>query len=328
MPLLAVKNLSIGIKVRQEIIPVVHGISFAIEAGQTLGLIGESGCGKSLTSLAIMGLLPHPVVQVISGEIWFDGVDLLTLSANERRALMGTKLAMIFQEPMTSLNPVYKVGDQICESLMQHKKLSKKAAWQQAGELLSQVGIPEPFKRLHEYPHKLSGGMRQRVMIAMALSCDPIMLIADEPTTALDVTVQAQILDLLNELQKKTGMAILLISHDLGVIAQTCVETSVMYRGHIIEKASTIDLFDLPSHPYTVGLLKSIPSADEDVERLEAIDGRVPIITEEIVGCDFNPRCIYADDQCRAVSPKILEVVKDHFSKCHFSPNDLYGGQS
>nr|WP_245578826.1 ABC transporter ATP-binding protein [Cucumibacter marinus] len=298
--------------------PVVDNISFSVDAGDTLGIVGESGCGKSLTALAIMGLIADSPIRITGGAIRFEGRDLASISEAERRALMGDRMAMIFQEPMTSLNPVYRIGDQITESLGQHRKLSKKAARARAADLLRQVRIPDPEGRLDAYPHQLSGGMRQRVMIAMALACDPALLIADEPTTALDVTVQAQILDLLADLQEETGMAVMLISHDLGVIAENCKDVAVMYRGRIVEAASAADLFAAPRHPYTVGLLNSIPDPDADKDDLEAIPGRVPTIDEVIPGCAFHPRCAFAQDICRDVRPGDAIASKEHTALCHF----------
>jgi len=319
MSLLEVKDLTVAVNKERRLIPVVHGISFSIEPGQTLGIVGESGCGKSLASLAIMGLLAGSQVRVTSGQILFEGKDLLRESPSRRRALMGSRMAMIFQEPMTSLNPVYRVGDQIIEAIRQHQSLSKHDATSRAFELLEQVRIPDPQGKLSFYPHQLSGGMRQRVMIAIALSCNPSLLIADEPTTALDVTVQAQILDLLVELQARSGMAIMLISHDLGVIAESCQEVAVMYRGRIVERASAEQLFADTRHPYTCGLLQSIPDPDHTRETLDAIPGRVPDITDHVPGCAFHPRCQLAQDCCRTDSPPVQVIGRHHESLCHFS---------
>ncbi|WP_029040489.1 oligopeptide/dipeptide ABC transporter ATP-binding protein [Cucumibacter marinus] len=318
MALLEVENLSLALALSGMLKPVVDNISFSVDAGDTLGIVGESGCGKSLTALAIMGLIADSPIRITGGAIRFEGRDLASISEAERRALMGDRMAMIFQEPMTSLNPVYRIGDQITESLGQHRKLSKKAARARAADLLRQVRIPDPEGRLDAYPHQLSGGMRQRVMIAMALACDPALLIADEPTTALDVTVQAQILDLLADLQEETGMAVMLISHDLGVIAENCKDVAVMYRGRIVEAASAADLFAAPRHPYTVGLLNSIPDPDADKDDLEAIPGRVPTIDEVIPGCAFHPRCAFAQDICRDVRPGDAIASKEHTALCHF----------
>jgi oligopeptide/dipeptide ABC transporter ATP-binding protein len=318
MALLEVENLSLALALSGMLKPVVDNISFSVDAGDTLGIVGESGCGKSLTALAIMGLIADSPIRITGGAIRFEGRDLAHITEAERRALMGDRMAMIFQEPMTSLNPVYRIGDQITETLDQHRKLSRKAARARAADLLRQVRIPDPEGRLDAYPHQLSGGMRQRVMIAMALACDPALLIADEPTTALDVTVQAQILDLLADLQEETGMAVMLISHDLGVIAENCKDVAVMYRGRIVEAASAADLFAAPRHPYTVGLLNSIPDPDSDKDDLEAIPGRVPTIDEVIPGCAFHPRCAFAQDICRDVRPGDAIASKEHTALCHF----------
>ncbi|NIA70568.1 ABC transporter ATP-binding protein [Pelagibius litoralis] len=316
--LLEVRNLCIAVASGGALLPVVEDVSFAVEAGRTLGIVGESGCGKSLTSLAIMGLLEGSQVRITAGEIWFAGRELTRLPAAERRAIMGDQMAMIFQEPMTSLNPVYRIGDQIVEVLRQHRTMSRRAALARAAELLALVRIPAPEERLKSYPHQLSGGMRQRVMIAMAIACDPGLLIADEPTTALDVTVQAQILDLLADLQARTGMAVVLISHDLGVIAETCQTIAVMYRGRVVESASAAGLFAEARHPYTRGLMASIPDADADCETLPAIAGRVPRIDEQIGGCAFHPRCPYAASRCTLETPVTATYPEDHFVLCHF----------
>lgn len=322
MALLEVKDLAIAVAVGGQLVPVVHGVSFVVEAGKTLGIVGESGCGKSLTSLAIMGLLEGSQVRITSGSILFDGQDLLALPAERRRALMGADMAMIFQEPMTSLNPVYRVGDQIAESILQHRNVSKAVARQRATELLRLVRIPDPEGRVDSFPHQLSGGMRQRVMIAMALACDPKLLIADEPTTALDVTVQARILDLLKELQAETGMAIMLISHDLGVIAETCDDVAVMYWGKIIETAPADELFSAMAHPYTRGLMASIPVSDREVDRLEAIPSRVPMLGDRLDGCSFHPRCSRARPVCSDIDPAAIAVSPSHFARCHFPGED------
>lgn len=322
MALLEVKDLAIAVAVNGILVPVVHGISFNLEAEATLGIVGESGCGKSLTALAIMGLLEGSQVRVTSGSILFDGQDMLTLPADRRRAIMGADMAMIFQEPMTSLNPVYRVGDQITESILQHRKVSRADARERAVDLLRLVRIPDPEARIDSFPHQLSGGMRQRVMIAMALACDPKLLIADEPTTALDVTVQARILDLMKDLQAETGMAIMLISHDLGVIAETCDEVAVMYWGKIIETAPADELFATMAHPYTRGLLASIPVSDREVERLDAIPSRVPLLGEKLTGCAFHPRCARARPLCSDVDPVATPITPSHSARCHFPGED------
>jgi oligopeptide/dipeptide ABC transporter ATP-binding protein len=318
MALLEVENLEIAVGVRGHLLPVVQGVSFDVDENETLGIVGESGCGKSLTSLAIMGLLGGTSVRITGGSIQFDGMNLLTLSEKERRAIMGNRMAMIFQEPMTSLNPVYRIGDQIVENILQHQNLSRSAARDRAVELLTLVRIPDPSERIDSFPHQMSGGQRQRVMIAMALSCDPKLLIADEPTTALDVTVQKEVLDLMADLQDRMGTAVVLISHDLGVIAQTCDKVAVMYRGKVAEAAPTKDLFAELAHPYTRGLLNSIPVVDRDVEWLEAIPGRVPTLEETLSGCAFHPRCPLATELCASTAPQTTQFKPGHSIQCHF----------
>ena len=318
MALLEVENLEIAVRAKGKLLPVVQGVSFDVDDNETLGIVGESGCGKSLTSLAIMGLLGGTTVRITGGNIRFEGVDLLTLPEKNRRTIMGNRMAMIFQEPMTSLNPVYRIGDQIIENLRRHKNLSYATARDLAVELLALVRIPNPSERVDSFPHQVSGGQRQRVMIAMALSCDPKLLIADEPTTALDVTVQKEVLDLMADLQKRMGTAIVLISHDLGVIAETCDKVAVMYRGRVAEAASTADLFAELAHPYTRGLLNSIPFVDRDVEWLEAIPGRVPALEEELTGCAFHPRCALATDLCSLTVPDTSQFKPGHAVQCHF----------
>ena len=322
MALLEVENLEIAVSTQRNLLPVVQGVSFTVDENETLGIVGESGCGKSLTSLAIMGLLGTSPVRITGGSIHFDGMNLLALSEGERRAIMGNRMAMIFQEPMTSLNPVYRIGDQIIENLCQHQNLSHAAARDRSVELLSLVRIPDPSERIDSFPHQMSGGQRQRVMIAMALSCDPKLLIADEPTTALDVTVQKEVLDLMADLQSRMGTAIVLISHDLGVIAETCDKVAVMYRGKIAEAASTADLFAELLHPYTRGLLNSIPVVDRDVEWLEAIPGRVPTLEETLTGCAFQPRCELATELCACEAPQTTQFKPGHSVQCHFAGQD------
>lgn len=316
--LLRVENLCIAVRDQQRLQPVVRDISFEVHAQDTLGIVGESGSGKSLTALAIMGLLTDSPVRVTSGHIWFDGVDLLQQSAAKRRAIMGDGMAMIFQEPMTSLNPVYRVGDQIIEVIRQHQQCNKSSARRRTLELLDMVQIPDAAHRIDQYPHQLSGGQRQRVMIAMALACDPKLLIADEPTTALDVTVQKDVLNLIAELQRTSGTAIILISHDLGVIAQTCDSVAVMYCGEIVESSTTEKLFDRLGHPYTRGLIDSIPPVDKDIEWLNAIPGQVPPLNELPSGCPFRPRCNHAQDKCEEVPP-VAFLDAEHLVRCHFA---------
>jgi oligopeptide/dipeptide ABC transporter ATP-binding protein len=287
----------------------VDGVSFDLKPGETLGIVGESGCGKTVTSLSILRLVPEPPGHILPGSlIEFEGRNLLTLTAAELREIRGNRIAMIFQEPMTSLNPVFTVGDQIAEAAIIHQHLSRSAARARAIEMLQLVGIPDPGERADHYPHQLSGGMRQRVMIAMALVCHPQVLIADEPTTALDVTIQAQILELLGRLQKELGMAVLLITHDLGVVAGHADRVVVMYAGKIVETADTTALFDRPVHPYTEGLLAAVPRIDAPRSRLHAIPGQVPAATAWPVGCRFHPRCPYAWDKCVAEEPPLLET--------------------
>jgi peptide/nickel transport system ATP-binding protein len=297
----------------------VDAVDLTVANGSTLGLVGESGCGKSVTSLAIMGLLPKHSAQV-TGSIRFEGLDLLEVPDQTLRDLRGDRLAMIFQEPMTSLNPSFTVGNQIIETILRHRGGTQSAARRRAIELLRRVHIPSPERRIDEYPHKLSGGMRQRVMIAMALACDPRLLIADEPTTALDVTLQAQILDLMRELKADSRAAIILITHDLGVVAEVCDEVAVMYAGEIVERATVAELFASPQHPYTVGLLGSIPRLDRDASRLATIEGVVPDMAVPPRGCRFAARCPFAEDICTAAPPPLAKVSAGHWSRCVRAP--------
>jgi peptide/nickel transport system ATP-binding protein len=297
----------------------VDAVDLSLAHGATLGLVGESGCGKSVTSLAIMGLLPKRSAEV-SGAIRFDGFDLLQTPDETLRDLRGNRLAMIFQEPMTSLNPSLTVGDQIIETILRHRGGSRRAARERAIELLRNVHIPSPERRIDEYPHKLSGGQRQRVMIAMALACDPRLLIADEPTTALDVTLQAQILDLMRELKAASGAAIILITHDLGVVAEVCDEVAVMYAGEVVERATVDELFASPQHPYTVGLLGSIPRLDRRADHLATIEGMVPNMTMPLTGCRFAARCPFVSDVCTRAAPPFVEVSPGHASRCVKAP--------
>lgn len=314
MTLLKVRNLSVAIQSGKELLPIIYDISFQLEASSTLGIVGESGCGKSITALSIMGLTEGTPIRVTGGSIRFDGEELVGMQARNRRKLMGNRMAMIFQEPMTSLNPVYRVKDQIVESILQHQSLSRVEANEKAVELLADVRIPNPSIRQYDYPHQMSGGLRQRVMIAMAISCAPDLLIADEATTALDVTVQAQILDLLLELQKKNGMALMMISHDLGVVANTCDHVAIMYCGRIIETSRAENLFCQPRHPYTVGLIQSIPDPDRNILKLNPIDGAVPPPGQMPEGCSFHPRCNRKSDLCLKAfsSSQLLRSVLCH----------------
>ncbi len=315
-PLLQVKNLKTYFYTGDGLAKAVDGVSFEVEKGHTLGLVGESGCGKSVTSLSIMRLIANPPGKIAEGEIWFNGQNLLKLSGEDMRRLRGHQISMIFQEPMTSLNPVFTCGDQIQETIRIHEVVSQKEARERTIELLRKVGIPAPEYRVDEYPHRLSGGMRQRVMIAMALACNPSLLIADEPTTALDVTVQAQILDLLQKLQQELHMAMILITHDLGIIAEVADHVAVMYAGQIIERGQTADIFKNPRHPYTRGLLNSIPRLIGERKRLEAIPGVVPNPTQFPDGCRFHPRCSRATDLCRQQIPTAVTVSGRHQVSC------------
>src|SRR6059036_1036513 len=313
MPLLEVRDLRTSFFLEGGEARAVDGVSFALDAGRVLGLVGESGCGKSVTALSLMRLVPPPG-RIVGGQVRFDGRDLLLLPERDMRAVRGAGLAMIFQEPMTSLNPVFTVGSQIAEAVRLHRPVSRREAWERAVELLAEVGIPDPTRRARDYPHRLSGGMRQRVMIAMAISCEPRALIADEPTTALDVTIQAEILDLLRALREQRGMALLLITHDLGVVAEQADEVAIMYAGRIVEQAQAKAIFNRPLHPYTVGLLNSLPGArGKKKRRLEAIPGVVPSLLELPSGCHFRDRCPKAAGICAEAEPELVEKEKDHW---------------
>ena len=318
--LLEVRDLSTRFKVDGGEFTAVDGVSFSVEAGKTLGIVGESGCGKSVTSLSIMGLLPKGQGRIAGGSIHFDGVDLAGLSAADMRALRGNRIAMIFQEPMTSLNPAFTIGDQLIEAIRCHRPLSHADARAHAIVMLRRVRIPSPEERIDAYPHKLSGGMRQRVMIAMALACEPQLLIADEPTTALDVTIQAQVLELMRALRADTGTAIILITHDLGVIAELADEVAVMYAGRVVERASVARLFAEPQHPYTIGLLGSIPKLHVTQERLAAIEGQVPTPTTLTAGCRFAARCPFAEARCLDQVPPLVALAPGHFAACWKAP--------
>ncbi len=315
-PVLEVRDLRTYFHTEEGVARAVDGVSFAVGRGQTLGLVGESGCGKSVSAFSIMRLVPDPPGRIEDGQIQLKGRDLLALDEEEMRRVRGDDIAMIFQEPMTSLNPVLTCGFQIAEAVVLHQQVPMREARARAIEMLQLVGIPAPEQRIDEYPHQLSGGMRQRVMIAMALSCNPDVLIADEPTTALDVTIQAQILALLESLQESLQMAIVMITHDLGVIAETADQVAVMYAGQIVEYAETQALFTRPRHPYTHGLLRSIPQLDAEQERLDIIPGVVPDARAFPPGCRFAPRCPLADDHCRAEGPPLEEVEAGHWASC------------
>ncbi len=319
-PLLEIDNLKTHFFTRDGVVRAVDGVSFSVDPGETLAIVGESGCGKSVTSLSILRLIASPPGRIVAGRLMFDGRDLLTLSDAEMRSIRGNEIAMIFQEPMTSLNPVLTIGRQIGETLRLHRGMSKAQARERSLEMLKLVNMPEAERRLTQFPHQISGGMRQRVMIAMALACDPRLLIADEPTTALDVTIQAQILDLMRKLKDKTGTAIVLITHDLGVVAEMAQRVVVMYAGRKVEEAPVSELFAVPRHPYTRGLLQSIPHLGQGSagtrKRLQEIAGMVPSLREEITGCIFAPRCPYATDRCRAEYPPLEEKTRGHWVAC------------
>jgi oligopeptide/dipeptide ABC transporter ATP-binding protein len=316
--LLDVRGLVTTFETEAGQVRAVDGVDLRVQPGRTLGIVGESGCGKSVTALSIMRLLPQPMGRIAEGEVHFEGENLVTAARETLHRVRGGRIGMIFQEPMTALNPVHRIGRQIGESLMLHKGLDRRAALARAVELLERVGIPAPELRLSEYPHQLSGGMRQRVMIAIALACDPALLIADEPTTALDVTIQAQILELMRRLQTASGMGIVLITHDLGVIAEYCDDVIVMYAGRVAERAPVAELFARPAHPYTRGLLASIPHLETPRKsRLATIPGMVPTLTELPEGCRFNNRCPHADARCRREQPAEASVAPGHGIACH-----------
>lgn len=319
-PLLEVKNLHTYFFTNKGVIKAVQGVDFTVESGKTLGIVGESGSGKSVTSFSILNLLEHPG-QIVDGEILFEGKNLVGIGDREMRKIRGNDISMIFQEPMTSLNPVHRVGRQLSEPLMLHQGKNKEEAWQEAIELLREVKIPNPENVVYNYPFQLSGGMRQRVMIAMALACEPKLLIADEPTTALDVTIQAQIFKLMNDLKKDHNTAIMFITHDLGAIAELADDVAVMYTGEIVERADVDTIFDREatySHPYKDGLLKSIPLLDEEVEYLAQIEGSVPHPLKLPKGCRFSTRCEYATEKCINEKPELVEVEKGHLIRCFY----------
>jgi peptide/nickel transport system ATP-binding protein len=331
-PVLNVQGLRTVFFTRAGLVEAVNDVSFSLNRGEVLAIVGESGCGKSITALSLLRLIPQPPGRIVGGKVLLEGRDLLQLSEAEMRRVRGNDISMIFQEPMTSLNPVLTIGNQISEAIRLHQDLSRAAAWDKAVEMLRLVKIPEPAQRAKEYPHQLSGGMRQRAMIAMAVACNPKVLIADEPTTALDVTIQAQILDLLLKLQQEMGTAIIMITHDLGVVAEVAHRVIVMYAGRKIEEATVGDLFALPLHPYTHGLLASVPrlaslsdDPDAEPERLQEIPGMVPALTSLPKGCAFAARCAFADDKCRADYPDYEERRPGHFVACWHAER-LYGG--
>ncbi|MGA2172751.1 MAG: ABC transporter ATP-binding protein [Sedimentisphaerales bacterium] len=320
--LLNVKGLCVNFFTEDGVARAVQDVSFPVKRGQTFALVGESGCGKSVTALSIMRLIPDPPGKIVAGEITFNKRNLLALSERRMRSVRGNRIAMIFQEPMTSLNPVYTVGEQIVEAIVLHQKKTEAEAWELATEMLQKVGISDPAQRVAEYPHQMSGGMRQRVMIAMAISCKPQLLIADEPTTALDVTIQAQILDLLDELQKQNQMSILLITHDLGIVDERASDVAVMYASKIVETAACQALFDQPLHPYTQGLLKSLPRIGFTEKRLYTIPGMVPEPMHFPAGCKFHPRCPVGcnDKRCQTIEPQLRELAGGRAVACWYAP--------
>jgi oligopeptide/dipeptide ABC transporter ATP-binding protein len=320
--LLSVKGLCVNFFTEQGVVRAVQDVGFSVKRGQTFALVGESGCGKSVTALSIMRLIPDPPGKIVSGEVIFNGRNLLEFTERRMRAIRGNRIAMIFQEPMTSLNPVYTVGEQIVEAIRLHQKKTEDEAWKLAAEMLQKVRIPDPDQRITEYPHQMSGGMRQRVMIAMAISCKPALLIADEPTTALDVTIQSQILNLLDELQKQNLMSILLITHDLGIVEERANDVAVMYASMIAEISDCRSLFDQPLHPYTQGLLKSLPRLGFTGKRLHAISGLVPDPLHFPTGCKFHPRCpVGCDDKrCQTIEPELRQVAAGRGVACWYAP--------
>ena len=317
MSLLEVDNLVTEFATDEGVVRALDGVSFSVEPGETLGIVGESGCGKSVTALSIMRLLPQPIGQIVGGEVRFRGKNLVNEPLSGMEAIRGNDIGMVFQEPMTALNPVHRIGKQLTEGLILHQGLDPQKATREAIDILDRVGIPSPDIRMGEYPHQLSGGMRQRVVIAIALACKPALLIADEPTTALDVTIQAQILELIKDLQNEMGMSVILITHDLGVIAETCDKVVVMYAGKVAERAGVYDLFDRPTHPYTQGLLASIPRLEtEPKSKLPVIEGMVPGLRDLPPGCRFANRCIHVNERCNETVPTIESVGENHHVSC------------
>ena len=314
--ILEIKDLCVEFQTVEGVVHAVDHLNYTLHKGEKLGIVGESGSGKSVSSLGMMQLIPNPPGRITGGEILYHGKDLVKASEKEMQKIRGNEISMIFQEPMTSLNPIIKCGKQIAESLRLHRGMKKKEAMEEAVRMMWAVGIANPEVRAHEYPHQMSGGMRQRVMIAMALACQPQILIADEPTTALDVTIQAQILDLIRELNESMGTSVVFITHDLGVVSELCDTVIVMYTGHIVEQAPVKELFESPKHPYTKGLLNAIPKITRERNPLETIEGMVPNPTERIEGCSFSPRCPYATDQCRKAEPPMAELSDGRLVRC------------
>ncbi|HET6563418.1 MAG TPA: ABC transporter ATP-binding protein [Marmoricola sp.] len=317
-PLLQVRDLQVEFHTREGVAHAVNGVDFEVHAGQTLGILGESGCGKSVTSQAIMGILDVPPAKIAGGQVILQGVDLLKLPESSRRQVRGNRIGMVFQDALSSLNPVFSVGWQLAEQFRMHWGYSKGDAKKEAARLLDLVGIPDAKNRVDDFPHQFSGGMRQRVMIAMALALDPVLLIADEPTTALDVTVQAQIMRLLEEMQQERNMGLILITHDMGVVADVADQICVMYAGKVVERADVVSIYDAPAHPYTKALLESIPRVDMKGTKLASIEGLPPNLTKLPPGCSFHPRCGYAKDVCRVDEPPLYEVAPGRRSACHF----------
>ncbi len=315
-PLLEIKELSVEFNTSEGKVYAINELNYTLGQGETLGIVGESGSGKSVSSLGIMKLIPNPPGKIVHGEILYDGKDLVNISEKEMEKIRGNEISMIFQEPMTSLNPIITCGKQIAESLILHRGMKKKEAMVHAIDMMKKVGIANPEQRAYEYPHQMSGGMKQRVMIAMALACQPKILICDEPTTALDVTIQAQILDLIRQLNTETGTSILMITHDLGVVSELCDRVVVMYTGRVVEEAPSLEIFKKPLHPYTMGLIDAIPKITKHREPLKAIEGVVASPMEKIAGCTFYPRCPYAKDICKEEEPKLINVSKVRKVKC------------
>ncbi len=319
--LLEIKDLTVRFNTADAIVHAVNGVSLTIDPGETLGLVGETGAGKTTTALSILKLIQSPPGEIAEGEIYYEGKNILEMNEHELRALRGSAISMIFQDPMTALNPIFRVEDQIAEVIKIHEKCTKTESLEKAREMLEFVGIPAARGR--EYPHQFSGGMKQRVVIAMALACSPKLLIADEPTTALDVTIQAQVLDMMTDLKKQFNSSMLLITHDLGVVAETCDKVALMYAGNIVEYGNLVDIFDNTAHPYTQGLFNSLPSLDADVERLRPIRGLMPDPANLPSGCAFHPRCPYADELCSKETPELRELTPGHFCRCHHSDKDV-----
>lgn len=325
-PLLDIKDLKTYFYTEDGVVKAVDGIDLQIGYKETVGIVGESGCGKTVTSLSVMRLVPNPPGRIIEGSIHFDGKNILELSEAQMRSIRGADISMIFQDPMTSLNPVFTVGHQISEAIMNHQDVDEFEAMERAGQMMDLVGIPDPDIRIKDYPHLFSGGMRQRVMIAMALSCNPKMLVADEPTTALDVTIQAQVLELMKNLKRDLDTSIMYITHNLGVVAEVCDHVAVMYAGNIVEKSDVRTVFKNPQHPYTIALLASIPRLDKRILRLDVIRGFVPNLINPPSGCRFHPRCKYAFDRCSKQAPETYEAEPMHYVRCHlFDPDDYKG---